>query len=55
MILRVASRRTSFTGAGSSGFSTAVMDSALPAAKAPVDRVVLTRAGGDLKSIVAGS
>ena len=31
------------------------MDSALPAAKAPVCRVMVTRAGGDLKSIVAGS
>ena len=55
MILWVVSRRTSFTGAGSSGFSVAVMDSALPAAKAPVCRAVVIRAGGDLKSIVAGS
>ena len=56
IILCVTSRRTSFTGAGSSGFSVAVMDSAAPAAKAPVCRPpVVTRAGGDLKSIVAGS
>jgi len=53
--LWVVSRRTSFTRAGSSGFSAAVMDSALPAAKAPVCRAVMIRAGGDLKSIVAGS
>ena len=55
MILWVASRRTSFTGAESSGFSTAVMDNALPAAKAPDGRTVVIRAGGDLKSIVGGS
>ena len=55
MILWVASRRTSFKGAGSSGLSAAVMDNALPAAKAPDDRAVVIRAGGDWKSIVAGS
>src|SRR3989442_2605027 len=55
MILWVVSRRTSFTEAGSSGFSVAVKDSASPAAKAPVCRVVVTRAGGDVNSKVAAS
>ena len=40
--------------AGSSGFNVAVMDSAAPAAKAPVCRAVVIRAGGDVKSMVAG-
>jgi hypothetical protein len=42
-------------GDDTSGFSVAVMDSASPAAKAPVCRVVVTRAGGDLSSKVAAS
>src|SRR5690349_25087529 len=51
MILWVVSRRTSFTGDGSSGFTTASIDSAEPMAKGPVCRSLVTFAGGDLKSI----
>ena len=43
------------TGAGSSGFSVAVVDSALPAAKGPVPGVLVTRAGLGFRSIFAGS
>src|SRR6476661_8401943 len=51
MILFVVSRRTSFTGAGSSGFITASIDSADSMANAPVWRPLGNFAGGDLKSI----
>src|SRR6185436_16081370 len=46
---------TSFTSAGSRGFSVADTESAVPVAKAAVRRAAVTRAGDDLASIVAGS
>src|SRR6478672_3915735 len=55
MILWVVSRRTSFTGDGSSGFNAAPIDSAAPCAKAPVWRSEVMTALGGLKSILAAS
>jgi hypothetical protein len=54
-ILWVVSSRISFRGAGSSGFSVAPVESALPAANGPLAPSVLTRAGFGLRSIFAGS
>ena len=51
MILWVVSRRTVFTGAGSSGLSVAPKLSEAPSAKAPVWRSAETLAGVGLRSI----
>src|SRR5689334_18620702 len=53
--LCVVSSCTILTGAGSSGFSTAPKLSAAPWANAPVCLPSLTLAGGDLKTMPAGS
>src|SRR6185369_2973840 len=56
MILCTVSRRTSFTGAGSSALNAAVIDRAPPAAKGPPPPLsLLTRAGFGFRSIFAGS
>ena len=55
MILCVVSSRTVFTGAGSSGLSSAPMLSELPSAKAPVWRTADTFAGVGFKSILLWS
>src|SRR5947207_932730 len=55
MIVWTVSSRISLTGAGSSGFSVAVVDNALPAAKGPEPLVLVTRAGFGFRSILAGS
>ncbi len=51
MILCVMSSRISLTGAGSSGLSAASMLSALPAAKGPVWRSLVTTAVGEPKAM----
>ena len=55
MILCVVSRRTFFTGAGSSGLSVAPMLSEAPSAKAPLWRSFVSTAAGGLKSIFSRS
>jgi hypothetical protein len=47
MVLCVVSRRTSFIGREASGFTSAPIDSACPAANGPLCRSVLSRERGD--------
>jgi hypothetical protein len=55
MILCVVSSCTTFTGAGSSGLSSAVRLSESPLAKAPLCRSLVSLAGVGFRSIFAGS